>query len=140
MAEGEFTPCCWRYTTLKDLVEDMLEEEREANPWTCKDGNIIMSMIIMSKKGVDLCIRTLINTPPPPHQLLEAGGSQCSDTDSLSSGGSDLTITGKIPRAQREAVTPTTWTEGRSRMGNSTGWWRWTRIRTTTNWSRFIIR
>ena len=65
MAEGEFTPCCWRYTTLKDLVEDMLEEEREANPWTCKDGNIIMSMIIMSKKGADLCIRTLINTPPP---------------------------------------------------------------------------
>lgn len=72
-------------STLKDLVEDMSEEEREVNPWTREDGNIIMGMIIMSKEARRL-IHSDTHKHPSPYQLLEVGGSQGRDTDSLASG------------------------------------------------------
>lgn len=91
MAEKEFTPSCWRYVTLKDLVAKMSEEERQANPLARGDDNIIIGKIIIFKEGCRL-IHPDTAKHPSPYQLSEASGSQDDDADSLSSWGSDLTI------------------------------------------------
>lgn len=88
-SNSEFVPSCWRWVTLKDLVEKMSPPEREVMNWANEDGDIVMAKITWSKKGCELLHPGVIQHPAPYEPQT---GVRIDEAYSLSRWGSDLTI------------------------------------------------
>ena len=60
-----FEDNCYKFVTIADLISEMSDEERAANPWTADAGDITMAKLTWSKRACEIMHPDLWKHPAP---------------------------------------------------------------------------